>query len=260
MSQWSNYLLSEVEGYEVAADTMVLWYLGGAGFVVRTSKSTVYIDPYFGPSISPEWIRMIAVPMEPADIRKVDILISTHEHEDHCDKGVIEEIGRNTRALFMGPKTSTEEASGWGFSPSRIVEMKPYERRRVGDFKITALPALDSHPKMALTYMLEARGFTVFHSGDSVYFNKFLEFGGKWNVDVALLNLGRNPQGDTFYMTPCDVVRAAVDLGAKVVIPMHWDLWKRVSEDPRLVKFVADEWQVKTRVAILRLGDRFEIR
>jgi L-ascorbate 6-phosphate lactonase len=260
VSQWSDYLLSEVESYEVGADSLVLWYLGGAGFVIRTSKSTVYIDPYFGPSISPDWVRMISAPIDASAIRRVDLLVSTHEHEDHCDRVVVEHVGRNTQAMFMGPETSVTKAREWGFLSSGVVEMKPHVTKRVRDFAVTALPALDSHAEKALTYMLEAGGITVFHSGDSAYFNGFREFGEKWRVDVALLNLGRNPPGDTYYMTACDVVRAAMDLGARIVIPMHWDLWKRTCEDPRLVKLVADEWQAKIRVVVLRLGDRFEVQ
>jgi len=260
MSQWSDFLLSEVESYEVGADSLVLWYLGGAGFVIRTSKSTVYIDPYFGPSISPDWVRMIAVPIEPSAIKVVDLVVSTHEHEDHCDKMVVEHAGRNTHSLFMGPDTSVAKALEWGFPSSRIVGMEPYARKQVGDLVITALPAHDLHADKALTYMIEANGIAVFHSGDSTYFSGFREFGEKWRVDVALLNLGRNPPGDTYYLTPCDVVRSAMDLGARTVIPMHWDLWKRVSEDPRLVKVIADEWQAKIQVVVLRLGDRFGVQ
>ena len=35
------------------------WYIGGAGYIVRTDQATLLIDPFLGPSNPPSWLRAI---------------------------------------------------------------------------------------------------------------------------------------------------------------------------------------------------------
>lgn len=60
-------------------------------------------------------------------------------------------------------------------------------------------------------------------------------------------------------MTPCDVVRAGIDLEAEMVVPMHYGLWKRTWEDPHLVELVAERWRAPLKAVIVRLGDPITI-
>jgi L-ascorbate metabolism protein UlaG (beta-lactamase superfamily) len=54
------------------------------------------------------------------------------------------------------------------------------------------------------------------------------------------------------------VLQIAGDLNAKIVIPMHWDLWYGTLEDPRLVEREAEERKRDVRVVSLRIGERFD--
>ena len=262
-STWKDYLLSEIEQWRVGEHEIVLWSLGGAGFVLKTKKATIYIDPYLGPSISKEIIRAIPIPIDPNDIRQIDALIMTHEHEDHCDRNTIVALGRNTKAIFVGSPKSVDLILGWNTSRERVVVMKPYQKLNVKDVKVTALPAKDPNPDIdALTYHLQAGDANLFHSGDSSYFEGYKEIGEKFRVDIALLNLARNPPQWAVkqYMSYCDVVRAAMDLKAKVVIPMHWDMWKLAIEDPYVLKPIMASQNPEVNVVVLKVGDRFEYR
>ncbi|RLE80332.1 MAG: hypothetical protein DRJ51_06030 [Thermoprotei archaeon] len=255
---WHDILVRRIEDLEVTRDFIALWWLGGAGFVLKSLNSIIYIDPYFGSPRSPDWLRLIAVPIRIEDVRKVDVVLSTHEHEDHCDLDFIKHACNDLGAIFAGPDSSISRARAYGIRSDRMRALKPHETLTLKDLKITALPAHDPGSKEALTYILEVNGFAVFHSGDTLYFEELKDIGDKWSVDIALLSLGRNPPGKRFYMSPCDVVSAARDLRCKVVIPMHWDIWKRTRENPNLVKIIAKEWGLNLEVVILDLGDRFE--
>ena len=85
-------------------DEVVAWYLGGAGVVVENGGALIYVDPYFGGSRPRNWLRMVAVPADPNEVRVADAVPSTHE--DHCHRGTVVFIMRRTRAVFIGPRSS----------------------------------------------------------------------------------------------------------------------------------------------------------
>jgi len=251
-------LLPEIEGFKVKRGSIALWSIGGPGFVLKTPRALIYIDPYFGPDAAPEWRRLIPVPISPTAIKKADLVVSTHDHMDHCDHRSVKPILENTKAKVIGPGSSTEALAKAGLAKDRLIALKPGESHEVGDVKLTAFEANDPDAKGALMFLYEAGAVNYFHAGDTNYTTRFAEIGAKSRIDVACLSLGRSPPVHEFYMTPCHIVRAAMGLGAKVVIPMHWDLWSFIQEDPTLVQVVAERWGYKGTVKIMRLGERLD--
>jgi len=79
---WGDWFVSE----EVEATTpegLSVWCLGCNGFVLRTETTTVYIDPYFGDGDPLNIVRMVPVPIDPADATLCDAVLVTREHIDH---------------------------------------------------------------------------------------------------------------------------------------------------------------------------------
>jgi L-ascorbate 6-phosphate lactonase len=257
MSSWGNVLLSEIEEFEVEQGKVVVWSLGGCGFVLRTPKQTLYIDPFFGGSYPEEGImRMISLPLEPALIKKADIVLSTHEHEDHCHKGSLTPIYSNTGATFVGPKTSVKKFLEWGFKKSKIREVNSGDEILFEDIHIYVADSYDPLSKGAVTYIIQSGEVTLFHSGDSWYFDGFEKIGKKWSIDIAFINFGKNPPGKQLYMTPCDFLRAARDLRTRKAVPMHWDIWRYTYLDPVILYDFLKYWTPKLEVLIMRLGDK----
>jgi len=257
MSQWGKLLLKEVEGTVVAGNTIALWSLGGAGIFLKTPASTILIDPYFGTSTSEDWIRMIAVPLDPKDITTCDLFISTHEHEDHCERSTAIAISERTEAKFIGPESSCKRFLSWGIKSNRVVALKPGESFSFKDVTVTAWFANDPDAESAISYVIQSGDIKIFHAGDSKFSESFSKVGASGGVDIAILSLGRNPSGHKYYMNACDVVEAARDLGAHMLIPVHWDIWRRTREDPELVRCIVQCWGLPLKVVILRLGDSY---
>lgn len=256
--------MDEIEGYETASNEAVVWYLSGAGIAVKGGGALIYIDPYFGGSPSREWLRMTAVPVDPGEVRVADAILSTHEHEDHCHRGSVIPMMRNTRAVFIGPRSSAARVRSWlveeGLDASRVVEVEPGSSVEVKGLRVRALASGDSNAESAVTYLVETPGGNLFHGGDTQYFPGLAEIGDRFAVDVAFISVGRAPRGRRDYMTACEAVKAALDLRARILVPMHYDLWKATREDPQLVEHVARAWRAPVEVVALSLGDSFKLR
>lgn len=260
MSQWGRLLIDEIEKTSVVNNSIVLWSLGGAGIVMKTPLSTLFVDPYFGSSTSGDWVRTVAVPLDPRDVRDCDLLISTHEHEDHCEKSTVLTIAEGTGARFIGPESSCNRFLTWGIEASRVTNLKPGELFSLRDVTVTAWFANDPDAESAISCIIRSGSIALFHGGDSKFSESFSKIREQGGVDIAILSLGRNPRGHKYYMNACDVVEVARDLGASKLIPVHWDIWRRTREDPELVRDIAQRWGLPLEVVILRLGDKYVYR
>jgi L-ascorbate metabolism protein UlaG (beta-lactamase superfamily) len=69
-------------------------------------------------------------------------------------------------------------------------------------------------------------------------------------VDVALL-----PIGDNFTMGPVDAARAVDMIKPRVVIPIHYDTWPLIGQDPESFRARVEP---KAEVVVLQPGDAYE--
>ena len=101
----------------------------------------------------------------------------------------------------------------------------------MGDLKVTLTPARhwgarvlhDSHRGFG-GFHIEYAGRSVFHCGDSAWFEGFTEIGERLPVEIALLPIGAyNKAWPDIHMNPEEAVRAHQDLKATgVLVPIHW--------------------------------------
>lgn len=245
-------LLAQIESYELKKG-VVLWSLGGAGFVLKTPQSLVYIDPFLAESDDPDFQRAIAVPINPGKIKVAHAVLSTHCHIDHCDKETLTAMEKNTQSIFIGPISSAQKMTEWGIRNARIKIVKPYQKLQLRDIDIVALSGDDPGDEEAVNYLLQVDGITVFDNGDSHYSPDYLEVAKKWNIDIAIINFGKK-----IYMDTDDIVKTATDLRTKTLIPMHWDLWKNYTEDPARIAKMVKSRNLDMRIEVLRPGDRLE--
>lgn len=252
-SQWDRFLIEQIESAVVKAG-VTLWYLGGPSICLRTRAAVIYMDLYTGPSVEGVH-RMCAVPLDPYDVAKCTALLSTHCHADHCEKESLLPIWQRTNCRLIGPASSVKLMRDWGVSDRNITVLGKGESVALEDLIITALAANDCDDRAAVAYVFETKRATVFAGGDTRYFKGMANIGKSFNIDIALVSLGKNPPGQDVFMEARDVVMAAGALRAKLLIPIHWDLWKEYLADPEDVARHAREAKIGAEVRILRLGD-----
>ena len=93
----------------------------------------------------------------------------------------------------------------------------------------------------------------VYHAGDTALFGDMALLGRLESIDVALL-----PIGDNFTMGPQDAAEAAHLLKPQLVIPMHYNTWPVIAQEPDSFK-----QDVETRfsipVRVMQAGDEFSL-
>lgn len=70
-------------------------------------------------------------------------------------------------------------------------------------------------------------GKTIYHAGDTALFSDMKLIGERHPIDLAFL-----PIGDNFTMGPEDAAYAAKLLGAKTIVPIHFNTFPPIKQDP----------------------------
>jgi L-ascorbate metabolism protein UlaG (beta-lactamase superfamily) len=109
-------------------------------------------------------------------------------------------------------------------------------------------------------YIIETPSATIYHGGDTAYFEGFKEIGERFKIDIAILPIGAydSPSGRNVHMNPEEALEAFSQLGAKHMIPMHYGAYRLsyepVAEPPMRLLTAALDLGVSERVHILREG------
>ena len=256
VAYWPKTFLDELEQAEVGAFPM-LWALGGPSFLYRSPETTIWIDPYFAgtPDDSvPNAYRACAIPIKPDEIGAGDIVISTHDHIDHCHEGTVMPILANTDAFCVAPRTSATLMRGWGVPEDRLREVGSGDEVAFQDVRLSVYGAADPGEPGAVTYVLESGGTTLFVSGDTAGCAALGEVGSSRAPDFALLAFGR-----TWYMSEEEMLAAARDLAPGTLLPFHWEFWRNHTGDiVRLLElYYADRPPFDLKV--LLIGDSIAI-
>ncbi len=182
-------------------------WLGHDGFLI-TSKTgqTICIDPY----------------EVKGDFKPVNILISTHEHGDHCSPADLAQFTSSDTIIF-GIEAAKDKLAPLKKKSLRIV--KPNFKEKIDSIVLEFVPAYNVnkfrspgkpfHPKEdnKVGVILTIDGVRVYHAGDTDKIPEMKYF----KSDVALL-----PVSGTYVMTAKEAIEATAVLQPKLVIPMHF--------------------------------------
>lgn len=203
----------------------VTW-IGHAGFYLQFAGHSVIVDPNWARFHGPvKRIREPGLPLR--DLPEVDLVLVTHAHFDHLHKPSLRVL--QAREGIVVPRGSGGLVKRLGF-PS-VHEMKIWDSLAFNELEVTHTPSHhwgarylhDTHRDFG-GYVIRAANKSIFHCGDSAYFDGFREIGKRQEIDVALMPIGAYdaPSGRDVHMNPEQAVQAFADLGAKTMIPMHY--------------------------------------
>lgn len=224
----------------VPANQVALWWLGQSSFALRAGETNLLLDPFL--SHNPD--RAAEPPIAAEECDWAHVVACTHQHIDHFDEPTVRTIGRIAPgARFVVPAPIVSMVTELGIEAGRVVGAQPGESIEVGDLVIHPVPAMHGeHMADAYTegreessgqvrflgYVVKTGGVTVYHAGDTIAFDGLVEALKPMDVDVALLPINgrsyfREKQDLVGNMGPRDAAELAVEIGASVLIPMHYD-------------------------------------
>jgi L-ascorbate metabolism protein UlaG (beta-lactamase superfamily) len=258
-------------------ETPSLVWFGHSSYLIKFQGQTFLIDPVFSGHASPiasavkafEGTDLYSV----EDLPNIDVLILTHDHYDHIDFETIDKlknkVGQVICTLGVG-----EHLQYWGFSPNSFSELDWWEEKTISALiKITATPArhfsgrgLTRFKTLWASYVLQLGRLQIFIGGDSGYDDQFRKIGDKFKFfDLALLECGQYGLNWPYiHMFPEQTAQAAVDLNAKVLMPVHWGKFilstHSWTEPIERVQLAAEKLQLKTTTPqigeVLQLGKK----
>jgi L-ascorbate 6-phosphate lactonase len=222
---------------------IALWWLGQAGFVMRSATMTIMIDPF----LSQMEGRTVAPLFTPEDCPAVDLILYTHEHVDHLDIPSLTILAKHpSNPRFIAPLPILDQLLQAGVDQERLQGVQPGEELQIGEAKLYPLASLHglSFPPVAysfgkeisnglyryLGYVIELNGVRLYHSGDTLIFDGLVETLRKFNLDLALLPIN----GRSYFREQQNLIgnideREAADLaaaaGIKAVIPTHYEMF-----------------------------------
>jgi L-ascorbate metabolism protein UlaG (beta-lactamase superfamily) len=212
----------------------VITWFGHSSYHLSIHNRNVLIDPVFSGAASPvgEFVKAFkgADVYGPKDVPTIDLLILTHDHYDHLDYNTIVAL-RTKIAHVVCSLGVKSHLIYWGFNPTIITELDWWESTEIADLKVTATPArhfsgrgLQRARTFWSSFVLESPNHRLFLGGDSGYDDFFKEIGIKFNgFDIALLECGQyNKMWPYIHMQPAQTAQAAIDLQAKVLMPVHY--------------------------------------
>jgi UDP-glucose 4-epimerase len=218
-------------------------FLGHAGFLVQIGGKNIVIDPNFA-----RWLFVLKRLRRPGvlihDLPPIDYVLVTHAHFDHLNRPSLRAIARRTRRLtgqrptIIVPPHVSDLVRGLGYG--RVIELQWWQEHSEAGLRITATPANhwgarmihDSHRGFG-GYVLKTDRHSVYHAGDTAYFEGFRAIGQRLAPEIALLPIGAYdpPSFRNVHSSPEDAVQGFLDLGARILIPMHYGTFK-LSHEP----------------------------
>ena len=110
-------------------------------------------------------------------------------------------------------------------------------------------------------YVLRAGSHSVYHAGDTAYFDGFGDIGKILRPEIALVPIGAYdpPSFRNVHTSPEDALQAFADLGAQKMIPMHYGTFK-LSHEPmeeplQRLKAAAQAAEMRDKVVVLSEGE-----
>jgi L-ascorbate metabolism protein UlaG (beta-lactamase superfamily) len=270
-------LLRQIEEcrQQASDDAFDIWWLGQSGFLIQWNGYCLLLDPYLSDSLTVKYattdkphVRMSERVIDPAILKGIDIVTSSHNHTDHLDaETLIPLMANNPDMRFLIPEANR------GFVCDRLkcadshpVGISDGERVAIHPFMFHGIPAAhneierdDAGRCKFMGYVVTFGPFSIYHSGDTLLFPGLDNLLKPFKVDLALLPINGNLPARRVAgnMNAEEAATLAHAIGARLVIPHHYNMFEFNTADPQ--HFAAAARRLEQPFTIPAHGERVHI-
>lgn len=250
--------------------TRITWF-GHSAFLLEIAGKNILLDPMFGPTPSP--LSFVGtkrftegLPIEIDRLPQIDAVIFSHDHYDHLDYGSVVKLKDKVREFYV-PLGVGAHLEAWGVEPANVHELNWWDEIAHDDLKFVCTPArhfsgrgiTDRFATFWSSWVIISDSQKIYFSGDSGYGPHFGQIGGKYGpFDFAMLECGQyDLRWHDIHMLPEETAQAAVDLNARLMMPIHWGsfvLALHAWNDP-VNRVIARASELNVKVATPKIGE-----
>lgn len=233
-------LKERIERLQVPRNAVAIFGLGQVGVVLKADGVIAYIDPFLS---DPTGHRAVPILIQPEEVTHADVVFITHIHIDHLDPTTVRGIAKaSPQAKFVAPLNCHQTLLDCGVTENRIIHPPVDQPFDLGILHFYAIPSahygfdeVDGQPSY-LGYCITLNGVRIYHAGDTILYDGLEERVRTFAPDIAFLPIN----GRDYYREKRDIVgnltfweaaQLAVNVGVKLVIPTHWDMFPHNSEN-----------------------------
>jgi L-ascorbate metabolism protein UlaG (beta-lactamase superfamily) len=263
---------AKAEGREQSLD---IWWLGQSGFLLQWNGKCLLFDPYLSDSLTRKYAntskpheRMSELVISPGLLDCIDFVTSSHNHTDHLDaETLIPIFEHNTNVKFIIPEANRD------FVVDRLkcdaefpIGLTDGGLAELDGFVFHGVPAAhntierDAQGRCRfMGYVVQFGKFTVYHSGDTLWYEGMADILKPFQPDVAFLPVnGHDPsRGVAGNLNVEEAARLGKEISARFVIPHHYHMFRFNTADPADFAYHAE--QLDQPYKVLELGERLSL-
>lgn len=205
-------------------------FLGHGSLILSSGGTVVHVDPY-------------SKVADYAALPKADVVLITHEHQDHLDAAALQAIRTEKTRVVASAAVAAQVAGATALENGARLTLGTIGVEAVPAYNIKheRSPGVPFHPKgRGNGYVVTMAGLRVYVAGDTENVPEMKSLAG---VDVAFL-----PMNLPYTMTPEMAADAARMVNPKILYPYHFG----ETDTARLVELLKDRPGIEVRIRRMR--------
>jgi L-ascorbate metabolism protein UlaG (beta-lactamase superfamily) len=209
---------------------------------------------------------MTARVIAPERLTRIDVVTSSHNHTDHLDAETLRPLRQANpeMALVIPEANRAFVAQRIAIDPARPIGLDDGASAKIANVEFHGIAAAhnelecdDAGRHRFLGYVIRDGRWTIYHSGDTLLYPGLAEkLRAFAPIDIALLpingnKLERRVAGN---LDGAEAARIAHSIGARCVIPCHYEMFEFNTADPREL-FVPECERLGQACRVLRAGE-----
>jgi L-ascorbate metabolism protein UlaG (beta-lactamase superfamily) len=247
--QRDDALLADIASVGSEDSDLHVWWLGQSGFLVKVAGSSLLFDPYLSDSLTKKYAatdkphtRMTERCIAPERLTDIRLVTASHIHTDHLDAETLVPLAQSNPdfTLFLPAPILEEGRQRLNDAP---IQLQPFceNTQWHGDWVITGVASAHNDLKRNefgqchyLGFIAQRGGFTIYHSGDTLWHEELLPALQRFQIDLMLLPInGNKPERRVSgNLNGTEAAALAKACGARMVVPCHYEMFTFNTETP----------------------------